>query len=253
MDEFNFINILLTPLTRQHPETFALTDDAARLPPCPKGQEWLIASDTLIAGVHCFPDDAPQHIAAKLLAINLSDMAAMGATPHSYQLCLTLPRNVTAAWLEAFANGLGDTQLRYNIYLSGGDTTAHDGTLVASITMLGQCEKGACLQRSGAQPGDVIYVSGTLGDAALGLMLRKGQLPDLPETDRDYLLHRYLLPEPRIALGQQLRGIATSAMDISDGLLADLQHLCHASGVGADVQYNALPRSAAAHALETRY
>ena len=247
MDEFDIIARLLRPLATGD-EALELADDAAILA-CPLGRQIVVTSDMLQAEVHFFADDPPAAIAQKALRVNLSDLAAMGADPYCYFLCLGLPRDMTPFWLEQFVTGLSEDQERYDIRLAGGDTTVTRGSMSLSITALGTVPAGTALQRSGAKVGDDIYVSGTLGDAALGLTVRHST--HIVKPWRMPSVERYLLPQPRTELGAALRGIASAAMDSSDGMLQDLMHLCAASGVAADVSLPQLPLSeAVAGAME---
>mgnify|MGYP001554099221 CR=1 FL=1 len=247
--EFEVIARYFAPLAAGSPMGLGLLDDAALVPVNP-GCELVLTTDAMVAGVHFFPDDPPALIAQKLLRTNLSDLAAMGARALGYLLVTAWRDDTPEAWIAAFAQGLAADQQIFGIHLVGGDTVATPGSLSFTLTALGEVAGGRALRRSGARPGDDIYVSGTIGDAALGLMVRTGRLDDCDAADAEYLLSRHRLPEPRLALGQALVGIAGAAIDISDGLVADLGHLCAASGVGAEIAAGALPLSqAAARAL----
>lgn len=231
MDEFDLISRLLRPLAMT-PEALGLVDDAALLIPRP-GQRLAVSADILQAGVHFFPDDPPASIAKKALRVNLSDLAAMGAEPYGYFLSLGLPQGTDEAWLRRFSDGLAEDQQTYRIALMGGDTTRTLGPLSLNITALGWVPEGQALHRRGAQAGDLLYVSGNLGDAALGL-----REPSSPARER------YLHPQPRVTLGMDLRGVATAAMDVSDGLLQDAGHLAAASGVALVIEAAKVPLSA---------
>jgi len=244
--EFALIAEIFAPLATD-PGAFNLTDDAAIIPVTP-GQDLVLTADMLSAGVHFFADDAPAHIAQKMLRANLSDLAAKGATPHGYLLTVALPRSITLNWLREFADGLRRDQHTYGITLLGGDTTATDGPLTLSVTAIGRVPAGQMLRRSGARPGDGIYVTGSIGDSALGLMIRNGKLSGLSAQHTDYLVERYLLPQPRSVLASHLHGKVSAAIDISDGLAADLGHICHASNLGARVRAGDIPLSDAARA-----
>lgn len=237
MSEFDWIERYFAPLAADNSLTFNLKNDAALLPPI-SDKQWVIASDTLIENVHFLSDTLPELIAQKALRVNLSDMAAMGATPYGYLLNLSASQEVDEAWISAFTQGLKSDQTNFNILLLGGDTTASDGLLTISITMLGQVESGKALTRNGAQNGDILYVSGTIGDAMIGLKILRHS-----NARGDDMTTRHQLPEPRIALGQSLANIASSCMDVSDGLLQDLQHICRASNVGAQVELSSIPLS----------
>jgi thiamine-monophosphate kinase len=244
--EFEFIARRLRPLATAE-GALGLTDDAALLDPRP-GHQLVLAKDAMVAGVHFLPDDPPAEIARKLLRVNLSDLAAMGAAPLGYLLALARPSAIADAWLGEFCSGLAADNAEFEIALLGGDTVATPGPLTLSLTALGEVPKGAALLRGGARPGDDLWVSGTLGDAALGLQTLQGKLEVTGEA-RARLIERYRLPRPRLALGQALRNIATAAIDISDGLLADLGHILEVSGVGAGLDADALPLSPAAQDL----
>lgn len=204
------------------------------------GMDLAISTDTMVAGTHFFPDVDPENLGHKALAVNLSDMAAMGAMPYWAMLALTLP-NVDHAWLASFAKGFFDLAQEYNVSLIGGDTTR--GPLTMTVTIMGEVPAGAALRRVGAKAGNDVWVSGNVGDAALAVAHRHGRLV-LGEADYYEAVMRLYEPTPRVALGQALRGLATAAIDISDGLLADLTHICRLSGVGATVDLNAVPVSA---------
>ena len=244
MNEFGFIRALLAPLAAREKGALALADDAA-IVKVPGGQELVITKYAIAEGVHFIGDEPPHLIARKLLRVNLSDLAAMGASPHAYFLALMLPSTVDETWLQSFAEGLRTDQQIYGMSLMGGDTTRTHGALSLSVTALGFVPAGSALLRSGARPGDDIYVSGTIGDAALGLQAARGTLQVAP-SERNTLLERYRLPEPRIKLGVALRSIATACIDISDGLAQDLGHICNASGVHADIHWHSIPLSDAA-------
>lgn len=223
-------------LSRLYPQVqLGVGDDCALLQP-PAGQQLAISTDTLVSGVHFFADAPPRSLGHKALAVNLSDLAAMGAAPLGFTLAFTLPQ-VHEAWLAEFAAGLHALADAHACPLVGGDTTR--GPLAIGITVLGSVPPEQALRRNGAQPGDDIYISATaqdcLGQARAGLALRQGQR-NLPAADADYALARLQCPTPRLALGQALRGLASSCMDVSDGLLGDLQHILRASGVGAVLQ-----------------
>jgi len=208
------------------------------------GEDLVFTKDTLVAGVHFFQDDSPELIAQKAQRVNLSDLAAMGAKPEGYLLSLALPKsglNVDK-WVSGFAGGLLKGQNDYGWQIWGGDTVSTTGPITISITAIGSVKRGEFLSRSGANPGDQIYVSGEIGDAACGLkILNMG----IDQESNRYLIGRYHLPVPRIKLGKSLVGIATSAMDISDGLMADIGHICEESNVGAVINYHQIPTSKA--------
>jgi thiamine-monophosphate kinase len=240
--EFEFIARRLRPLATA-PGALALADDAALLDPRP-GMQLVLTKDAMVVGVHFLAGDPPGQIAQKLLRVNLSDLAAMGAAPVGYLLALARPRAIEDDWLAAFCAGLADDNAAFEISLLGGDTVSTPGPLTLSLTAIGEVPKGEALLRGGARPGDDIWVSGTLGDAALGLALLQGAL-EVAEPVRTQLIERYRLPRPRLALGQALRGVAHAAIDISDGLLADLGHIVETSALGAEIRVDLLPLTAA--------
>lgn len=245
MNEFELIDRFFAsqPIARDD-VIVGIGDDAAVLAP-PAGQQLVVTTDTLVAGVH-FPESTPPHsVGWKALAVNLSDLAAMGATPAWFTLNLTLPQS-DPAWVGAFAGGLYALAQAHRVQLVGGDTT--QGPLSITITACGFVPASAALLRRGARPGDRIYVTGTLGDAGLGLRYVQGQL-DVPAAFRDQLRKCLDEPAPRVREGEALRGIASACIDVSDGLAADLGHILDASGAGATVDLGRLPLSDAYKAL----
>ncbi|WP_417518849.1 thiamine-phosphate kinase [Minwuia sp.] len=244
--EFEFIADLLAPLAGD--TAFNLTDDAALLPRLGHGEAWTVTKDAMVEGVHFLPDDPADLIARKLLRVNLSDLAAMGARPAGYMLSLSLDRTKGRDWLASFCAGLAEDQRTFVISLFGGDTTSTPGPASFSLTAFGAVRRGAELRRNGAQPGDRVFVSGTLGDAALGLRVLQQQAV-VSDQDADYLGGRYRLPQPRVALGQALVGRASACLDVSDGLLADLGHIAKHSAVGIEIDLAAVPVSDATRRL----
>jgi thiamine-monophosphate kinase len=225
-------------------------DDCALLKPTP-GMQLAVSSDMLVEGRHFLSTVAPERLGHKALAVNLSDLAACGAEPLAFTLALAMPR-AEESFLAPFAQGLFTLAEAQGIELVGGDTTA--GPLNICITVFGQLPAGQALLRSGARPGDALWVSGTLGDARLALEVFRGRVALAGEAFES-VRRAMELPQPRVALGQALRGVASSAIDLSDGLLGDLGHVLQRSGVGATVEVDALPRSAvlAAQALALQH
>jgi thiamine-monophosphate kinase len=246
LGEFERIARFFAPLAA--PGALGLTDDVAFIDG-PDGEEYVLKTDAIVEGVHFLPDDPPDQVARKLLRVNLSDLAGKGAAPVGYLLMTALPRSRDEDWLAAFAAGLAADQSAYGIGLLGGDSTATEGPVTLSATVIGRVSRGRAVLRSTAKPGDLVYVSGTLGDAALGLLALRGELPGLDGAHLAFLADRYRLPQPRLTLGQRLLGVAQAMMDISDGLVGDLGHICETSGVGATIEAAALPLSPAARAV----
>ncbi len=252
--EDNFIARFFRPHAHA-PEALGLRDDAALLTP-PAGSQLVLTKDALVAGVHFFPDDAPASVARKVLRVNLSDLAAKGAQPLGALLALALPKSTPEEWVVAFADALGADCKKYACPLLGGDTVSTSGPITLSLTALGAVPSGGFVPRTGAQAGHAIVVSGTIGDAALGLLLR--QNPEHPafaklnDEQRDHLLDRYLHPQPRLALAPALRAHASAAMDVSDGLAGDLAKMLDVSGCGGQIEAQRVPLSdAAAAAVQT--
>ncbi|GAC1341744.1 MAG: thiamine-phosphate kinase [Beijerinckiaceae bacterium] len=231
------------------PGGLGLRDDAA-LVAIGADEELVATCDALAASVHFFAEDAPGSIARKALRVNLSDLAAKGAIPAGFLLSLALPKDWSEDWLAAFAAALGEDARAFGCPLLGGDTIRSPDGLFLSITALGSVPRGKMVRRDGARAGDRIYVSGTVGDAAAGLALRKANAPAsaaaLDAASRDFLLDRYLHPQPRLALAPALRAYASAAMDISDGLVGDLEKLLRVSGVSGSVELQRIPLSGAA-------
>lgn len=235
------------------PGSLGLLDDAALIRPSP-GQDLVVTADALVAGVHFFADDAARSIARKCLAVNLSDLAAKAATPVGFVLTLALPAAWSPDWLGDFAEGLGQEAAHRGCPLLGGDTVRTPGPLTVSITAFGSVPEGRMVPRTGVRPGDSLYVTGTIGDAALGLQFRLEAKPDASPIDpesRAFLLDRYLHPQPRLALRDALERHASGGMDVSDGFVGDLRKMMRASGCGAEVHLERVPLSPAAEAAIT--
>jgi thiamine-monophosphate kinase len=235
------------------PGAFGLTDDAAILRA--DGEDIVVTTDAIVEGVHFLSNDPPDTLARKALRVNLSDLAAKGAAPAGFVLTLAL-RSVDDAWLSAFASGLGEDAGHYGCPLLGGDTVSTPGPLTVSITAFGRVPQGRMVLRSGARPGDRVMVTGTIGDAALGLAVLKGGAAAAGLANdtaaKDRLVGRYRLPQPRNALAAAIREYASAAMDVSDGLAGDLAKLCAASGVSAAIDVPRIPMSTEAADLLAR-
>lgn len=233
------------------PAGLGLRDDAALLD-IPADCGLVVSTDVLTSGVHFFADDPPELIARKALRANLSDLAAKAAEPKGFLLGLALPGDWTGEWLAAFAKGLAEDVACFDCPLIGGDTVRSLGALTLSITVFGAVPKGKMVPRPGVENGDFLYLTGTIGDAALGLRLRRALASDrgwaeaLSQPARDYLLMRHFLPLPRLALRDALRGFARTAMDVSDGLLGDLGKMLALSGMSAEIALADVPLSKAA-------
>lgn len=252
--EFELIRRYLRPLASDSPGALALTDDAALLTP-PPGRDIVITTDAMVAGVHFLPDDPPDLVARKLLRVNLSDLAAMGAAPIGYLVAASWPQDIGRGndedWFAGFAAGLAADQAEFAVTLVGGDTTRTPGPMTLSLTAVGSVPSGRCLRRSTARAGDLLFVSGSIGDGALGLAVLRGELSGLSPEHAADLADRYRLPRPRLALGQRLLagGLASAALDVSDGLVADLGHIAETSGLAARLEAAAVPLSQAAQAV----
>ena len=232
-----------------HPGALGLSDDAAFIKP-PAGCDLVLKTDAIIGGVHFFPDDAAHTVASKALRVNLSDLAAKGARPLGFLLSLALPKETGDDWLADLANGLRGDAVLFGCPLFGGDTDRTPGPAMISIAMFGSVPEGTMVRRAGARPGDLVFVSGTIGDGALGLLVRRGDAgANLEAAHRQHLVSRYLLPQPRNALAEAVRTHASASMDVSDGLAGDLAKLCRVSQVAATVEVARVPQSDAAKAV----
>ncbi|HET7848884.1 MAG TPA: thiamine-phosphate kinase [Pseudolabrys sp.] len=231
------------------PGALGLGDDAAFMKP-PPGCDLVLTADALVGGVHFFADDEACAVAQKALRVNLSDLAAKGAKPLGYLLSLALPETADETWLASFANGLQADADQFACPLFGGDTVRTGGPVTVSIAMFGSVPEGGMVRRSGGKPGDVVMITGTIGDAALGLELRRGRGAGwkLTAAEREHLLARYLAPQPRCRLADAVRAYASAAMDVSDGLVGDFAKLARASAVAAEVRAEQVPVSEAARA-----
>jgi thiamine-monophosphate kinase len=232
------------------PGGLGLKDDVACFTP-PPGCDLVVTTDAIVSGVHFLEDDGPEAIARKALRVNVSDLAAKGADPLGFVMTLALPAGLQTAWIRAFATTLGDDAARWACPLLGGDTVRTPGPLTISITALGAAPTGKMVPRTRAKAGDLLYVSGFIGDAALGLHVRQRQAPwieRLTDASHDYLLGRFLFPQPRLALNHVVREHASAAMDVSDGLVGDLAKLVRASALGARVELSRVPLSDAVRA-----
>jgi thiamine-monophosphate kinase len=250
--EFELIEKYFAPLAEGEPGALGLSDDAALLT-LPEGRDLVLTADAMIEGVHFLSDQPPGLVARKLLRVNLSDLAAMGAAPLGYLVTAAWPEATDESWIAGFAQGLAQDQACFGLHLLGGDTTRTAGPVALSLTAAGAVPAGAALRRSTARAGDLVFVSGTIGDSLLGLKALRGELETLEDDDRAALVARHRLPSPRLALGQALleEGLATAAIDLSDGLIADIGHIAETSGLAARIEAAAVPLSAAAERTVT--
>jgi len=233
------------------PGALGLTDDAAFIKP-PAGCEMVLKTDAIVGGIHFFPEDPASAVAQKALRVNLSDLAAKGARPLGFLVSLALPKDIGDAWLTGFASGLREDAATYKCPLFGGDTVRSPGPIMVSVATFGSVPEGRMVRRSTAKPGDHVFVTGSIGDAVLGLGSRQGASWSLEAAQREHLLSRYLLPRPRNALAQAVLDYASASMDVSDGLAGDLAKLCRVSKVAADIEVARVPLSDAAKAVLTQ-
>lgn len=250
VSEADLIRDHFAPLSAAAPLAFGLTDDAAIIRP-PDGMDVIVSTDPVRAGVHFFASDAADDVAWKAIAVNISDVVAKGGRPFAYTMALGLPEAPTATWARSFASGLADAQAAFGCHLIGGDTDRVDGPLSVAITMFAAVPRGRMVPRHGARVGDAVFVSGTIGDAALGLALRQqtdwARAAALAGEAERHVLNRYLRPQPRLVLAPELVSLARSALDISDGFIADLGKLVGDHAI--DVALETVPLSAAARAV----
>ncbi len=244
MDEFLLIEKYFRPLAQKRKETLNFEDDAAILN-VPKGYELVVSSDILAAGTHFLPNEKPEYIAHRALRTNLSDLAAMGAKPYAYQMCIVFDKKPTEKWIKAFTSALRADQKEFGIFCLGGDTTMAKDKLTISISAFGLAPKGKAVKRSGAKPGDALLITGTIGNAHIGLNILQGKL----KTKSVSSVHAHRKPVPRVAIADIIRAHANAAIDISDGLIAEVNHICRASRCAADLHLENLEFSPAAQKL----
>jgi thiamine-monophosphate kinase len=247
-NEFDLIDKFFVPLTAQAPGARGLLDDAAIISPS-ADNELVVTMDTIVAGVHYLANETPDNIVAKLMGSNLSDLAAMGAKPLGFTLSCGWASDVEIDEIKAFAKAMHEWVNDYTFPLLGGDTVKTPDTSVFSLTAFGEAPHGKSISRSGAQVGDDVFVSGTIGDGGLGLLAAQGDLPQLSSAHQAFLSNRYRIPQPRISLGCSLSGIATACIDISDGLIQDTGHIARTSGVRIELEWNKIPLSEASIAV----
>ncbi|ABK42690.1 thiamine-phosphate kinase [Magnetococcus marinus MC-1] len=256
LGEFGVIQHIFAPIQSKQGEgvQLGIGDDAACLV-VPRTQDLLATTDTMVEGIHFSSDADPYLLGQKALAVNLSDIAAMGGLPRWYLLSMAVPNRTSQSWLEEFARGVKAASEMFHVALVGGDTVRSNAKIVITVQMLGLIGQHRAVARSGAQVGDRLYLSGTLGDSAFGLAHLLGKLPAMLADDVSYLSRRHHLPEPRIQLGMALQdaALAHACIDVSDGLLADLQHICEASQVSAVVDVEKLPFSESAQRVIAQY
>lgn len=256
MGEDELIASIFAPLASDFAGALGLKDDCAVLSP-PPGEDLVLTTDAVAAGVHFFADDAPADIAWKALAVNVSDLVAKGARPVAYLLSIAFPERPERAWLDGFARGLAEAQAAFGIGLAGGDTDRRPGPVSATITAIGAVPRGRMVRRATARAGDLVFLSGTLGDSALGLLVRRdraqAEAMGIDAEGSGFLVGRYLRPEPRLALAPHLLTFATAAMDVSDGLAKDCARLARASGLSAVLDAARMPLSEPARGALQRH
>ena len=244
MDEFELIEKYFRPLTEGRPEALNLQDDAAILH-VPPGHELVVSSDVLAAGTHFLLDEEPEFIAHRALRTNISDLASMGAVPYAYQMTIAFDKKPTEAWIKAFTAALRADQKQFEIFCSGGDTTMAKGKLTISITAFGLVRRGKAVRRSGAKPGDALILTGAVGDAMIGLNILQKKLT----IKSPAAVNAYRKPVPRVGVFHIISKYARAAIDISDGLIAEANHICKASGLAVDINLESIKFSKTADAL----
>ncbi len=239
-NEFDLIEKYFLPLTGGFPGALGLKDDAAIIESDPE-YSFIVTKDAIVENVHFLKFDPALTIGQKLMGVNLSDLAAMGALPYAYFLSVILPKSTSENWVKEFCAGIKIAIGKYGGVVSGGDSVRHDGPITLSLTAIGKVKKGRALKRSGAKCGDLIFVSGSIGSAYLGLQILQGKLSLKNKSLERTLISSYQIPVPRIELGNKLIGVASACIDISDGLLAELNHICKLSGQGAEIYMENIP------------
>lgn len=243
MNEFEILEKFIKPLSENHPSALNLSDDACIIDKL-STKQLVISVDSIVEGVHFLPNTTPYNIAEKLLAVNLSDIAAMGGTPKYYLLAAVFSKNLDERWISEFSTALYNLNQSYGVVSIGGDTVKHDGPICLSLTCIGEVDKYNAITRSGAKEGDSVYVTGTIGDAALGLIIEKGEQSfDIPPQDSAFLISRYKSPTARTSIGSQLANIANGMIDISDGFIQDACHIAKNSEVQLNINLNTIPFS----------
>ena len=247
MSEFDLIARLFLSLTEGAPGALGLKDDTALFTP-PEGRDLVLTTDAIAEAIHYLADDLPEDVGARLLNVSLSDLAAKGARPEGYLISIAVPAPADEVWLSRFALGLMSAQTDHGTHLLGGDTIRTNGPRMFSLTAIGSVASGKMIRRGGAKPGDRLMVTGTIGDAALGLKIRKGELMIPNEAHRAYLVDRFTHIQPRLSFGLKLGDRPHASMDISDGLVADAGHMANASAVKLIFDAVRVPLSEAANA-----
>ncbi len=253
MNELEILEKFIKPLTEKQPSSLHLTDDACVLDKL-STKQFVVTMDSISENVHFFSGTSPQIIAHKLIATNLSDIAAMAAAPKYYLLSAILPLSIDKKWLHDFSSSLAKLNKEHDILIVGGDTVRHQGPLSLSVTMIGEVDKYNAVTRSGAKENEDVYITGTLGDSAIGLMIQKKQNKfDLSKQAKSFFINRYELPTPRVEIGKKLAKIASSMLDISDGFIQDASHISTNSKVNLDIDINKIPLSDPLKALTLKY